>query len=131
MYTRDCDQGLDAVSERLVQRPKGHAGDCADTVVAQITLCPDASELRFAGLVSLRMRAMASAVLLFVLNLIGLGLGPQLVVVLNDVLHAEFGAEAIRYSLLAIGMAKAWGALHSLWAARSLRVELDRAAATA
>jgi len=83
------------------------------------------------GLVSLRMRAMASAVLLFMLNLIGLGLGPQLVGVLNDVLAADFGTEAIRYSLLAIGMGKAWGAIHSLLAARSLREDLDRATATA
>ena len=43
------------------------------------------------GLVSLRMRAMASAVLLFALNLIGLGLGPQFVGILNDVLNPRFG----------------------------------------
>ncbi len=79
------------------------------------------------GLVSIRMRAMASAVLLFVLNLIGLGLGPQLVGVLNDVLNATYGVEAIRYSLLAIGMGKAWGAVHSLLASRTLRDELDHA----
>ena len=80
------------------------------------------------GLVSLRMRAMASAVLLFVLNLIGLGLGPQCVGLLNDLLDATYGTEAIRYSLLAIGLGKAWGAVHSMLAARSLRAELDRAA---
>jgi len=80
------------------------------------------------GLVSLRMRAMASAVLLFSLNLIGLGLGPQMVGVLNDLLAPQLGLEAIRYSLLVIGLAKAWGALHSLAAGRSLRLELDRAA---
>ena len=79
------------------------------------------------GLVSLRMRAMASAVLLFVLTLIGLGLGPQLVGVLNDVLESRYGLEAIRYSLLAIGLGKTWGALHSLLASRSLRGELDQA----
>jgi len=81
------------------------------------------------GLVSLRMRAMASAVLLFALNLIGLGLGPQFVGILNDVLDPRFGVEAIRYSLLAIGLGKVWGAIHSLIAARHLRADLDRAAA--
>jgi len=80
------------------------------------------------GLVSLRMRAMASAVLLFALNLIGLGLGPQLVGVLNDALDPQFGLEAVRYSLLTIGLAKAWGALHSLAAGRTLREDLERAA---
>ena len=70
---------------------------------------------------------MASAVLLFVLNLIGLGLGPQLVGVLNDVLESRYGLEAIRYSLLTIGLGKTWGALHSLLASRSLRRELDEA----
>lgn len=80
------------------------------------------------GLVPLRMRAMASAVLLFALNLIGLGLGPQFVGVLNDVFDPRFGDLAIRYSLLIIGMGKAWGSIHSVWAARTLRGDLDRAA---
>ncbi len=82
------------------------------------------------GLVSLRMRAMASAVLLFALNLIGLGLGPQFVGILSDILDPRFGTEAIRYSLLVIGMGKAWGSIHSLIAARHLRADLDRAIAT-
>ncbi|MBJ18111.1 MAG: MFS transporter [Deltaproteobacteria bacterium] len=82
------------------------------------------------GLVPLRMRSMASAVLLFVLNLIGLGLGPQFVGILNDLLGDRYGLEAIRYSLLVIGMGKAWGAIHSLLAARDLRADLDRASAT-
>jgi len=82
------------------------------------------------SLVALRMRAMASAVLLFALNLIGLGLGPQLVGIMNDLFEASAGSHAIRYSLLVIGIGKAWGSLHSLLAARSIRVELDRAMAS-
>lgn len=54
------------------------------------------------GLVQLRMRATASAILLFVLNLIGLGMGPFLVGFLNDHLAAELGGQAIRYSLLSV-----------------------------
>ena len=80
------------------------------------------------SLVPLRMRAMASAVLLFALNLIGLGLGPQLVGVLSDLFDARFGDFAIRYALLCIGMGKAWGAIHSLLAARTIRGDLDAAA---
>lgn len=78
------------------------------------------------GLVPLRMRAMASAVLLFSLNLIGLGLGPQAVGLLNDALEPSYGEFAIRYSLLVIGLGKAWGAVHSLLASRDLRQDLAR-----
>jgi hypothetical protein len=48
------------------------------------------------------MRALASALLLFILNLVGLGLGPLVVGFLNDLLEPRFGPEAIRYSLLIV-----------------------------
>lgn len=51
------------------------------------------------GLVPLRHRAMASAVLLFCQNLIGLGLGPLFFGMLSDFLKPEFGAESVRYVL--------------------------------
>jgi predicted MFS family arabinose efflux permease len=54
------------------------------------------------GLVQLRMRATASAILLFILNIVGLGAGPFIVGLLNDRWHDDFGAEAIRYSLLSV-----------------------------
>ncbi len=77
------------------------------------------------GLAKLHMRALASAVLLFILNLVGLGLGPQTVGILNDLLADRFGNEAIRYSLLLIGLTNAWAAGHSLLAARTLREDLE------
>jgi predicted MFS family arabinose efflux permease len=80
------------------------------------------------GLASLRMRAMASAIVLFVLNLIGLGLGPTLVGILNDVLEPSRGVDAIRLSLLLMLAGSLWGAVHSLLAARTLRRDLDRTA---
>ena len=54
------------------------------------------------NLVKVRMRALASALLLFILNLVGLGLGPLVVGFLNDLLEPRFGEEAIRYSLLIV-----------------------------
>lgn len=81
------------------------------------------------NLAQLRMRAMASAVLLFFLNLVGMGLGPTLVGVLNDALAASQGDAAIRISLAALLLANAWGIVHSLLAARTLEADLDRAAA--
>lgn len=78
------------------------------------------------GLAQLRMRAMASAVVLFVLNLIGLGLGPTIVGMLNDALEPTYGELAIRYSLLLVIGATLWGAVHSVLAGRTLREDLDR-----
>lgn len=51
-------------------------------------------------LVSPAMRAMASAVLFFVLNMIGLGLGPLLVGTLSDLYQPAFGDENLRYAML-------------------------------
>ena len=46
------------------------------------------------------MRAQASAINLFVVNMIGLGVGPLLVGFLNDTAFADQGDRAIRFSLL-------------------------------
>ena len=51
------------------------------------------------GLVPLRSRAMASAILLFCQNLIGLGLGPLFFGMLSDVLQPRFGEDSVRYVL--------------------------------
>ncbi|MCP4036310.1 MAG: MFS transporter [bacterium] len=55
------------------------------------------------GLVPPNMRATTSAINLFIVNLIGLGLGPFLMGYLNDALASQYGAESIRYSLLSVG----------------------------
>jgi MFS family permease len=47
-----------------------------------------------------RMRGMASAIIGFCLNLVGYGLGPLFVGVLNDHLRPTLGAESVRYSLM-------------------------------
>lgn len=51
------------------------------------------------GLVPLRHRATASALLLFGQNLIGLGLGPLFFGMLSDWLRPEFGEQSVRYVL--------------------------------
>ena len=51
------------------------------------------------GLVAQRHRAVASAMLLFGQNLLGLGLGPLFFGMLSDWLKPEFGAESVRYVL--------------------------------
>ena len=76
------------------------------------------------GLAKPAMRAVASAMTLLVLNLIGFGLGPWLVGILNDRLAVRFGDASVRYSLLIIGAFHIWGALHNWLAARTLREDL-------
>ena len=76
------------------------------------------------ALVSLRMRAVASAILLFVLNLIGMGLGPYLVGVASDLLAPTFGQESIRYALCLAVLANVWAAGHYFLGARHMRKDL-------
>jgi len=59
------------------------------------------------GLVPANMRATAAAVLLFIINLIGLGLGPLLVGLLSDTLAVRGGlgsGEGIRWALIAASL---------------------------
>ena len=77
------------------------------------------------GMSQLRMRAIAAAGLLFVLNLIGMGLGPMLVGVLSDFLKPQLGAEALRYALIVAVAINLWSALHYYLAAKTLRADYD------
>ncbi len=79
------------------------------------------------GLVRLRMRAVASAFLLFIINIVGLGLGPQFAGILSDLLSSSFGADSMRYSLLAIGIVMGpWVAIHYYLAGLHIERDLDR-----
>jgi len=73
------------------------------------------------GLATVRLRAIAAAVLLFVLNLIGMGLGPLLVGVLSDFLRPEYGDEALRYAMIVAVLMNLWSAVHYFLAAKTLR----------
>ena len=80
-----------------------------------------------------RMRAMASALMLFILNIIGLGLGPFLVGVLSDLLSGTFGIDSLRYAILIATVAYFWAAAHFVIAGKTIRQDLEaaqRAAAT-
>ena len=82
------------------------------------------------GLVGLRMRALASASLFFVLNLIGLGMGPFSVGLLSDYHEPALGQESLRYAMLyVVPAASLWSALHFFTSARYLRADLAAAPA--
>lgn len=79
------------------------------------------------SLVPLRMRAVASALLLFIINIVGLGLGPQLAGILSDALASSFHAESLRYSLLIItAVLTPWTALHYFLAGQHIEGDLQR-----
>lgn len=78
------------------------------------------------GLVPPAMRATAAAVLLFIINIIGLGLGPQFAGILSDLLRPAYGEESMRYALLIVSMFTLVGATLYWFAGRYLRDDLDR-----
>ena len=56
------------------------------------------------SLVELRMRALAASILLFILNIIGLGLGPQVTGILSDVINAttSLGPDSLRWAMVCV-----------------------------
>ena len=54
------------------------------------------------SLVALRMRATTSALVLLIINVIGLAFGPLLTGMLSDFLEPQYGEESMRYSLLVV-----------------------------
>lgn len=93
---------------------------------ANVYLAPVISQVQ--GLVSLRMRAMASALALLIVNVIGLALGPLLTGALSDLLEPTFGEESMRYSLLlATSIVLPWAAWHYIRAGRTIDADLEMA----
>ena len=76
------------------------------------------------GLVELRMRAVTAGILLFIINIVGLGLGPTLVGITTDLLTPFYGDEALRYSLLGFSVINLWAAFHYFVAGRHLKDDL-------
>jgi predicted MFS family arabinose efflux permease len=76
------------------------------------------------ALVKLRMRAVAAAILLFIINMIGLGAGPQVVGILSDAFTARVGVDGLRYALMIVGAANLLAAVFYLLAARHLKEDL-------
>lgn len=82
------------------------------------------------GIVSPAMRALTSAILFFILNLIGLGLGPTLLGVTSDLLKPLLGTESLRYAMMIAFTGYAWSAVHYFMAAKYYRDDLERVSNT-
>jgi len=78
-----------------------------------------------------RMRATAAAVLLFVLNIVGLSLGPAVTGALSDALAPRYGADSLRWALLIVSTLFVWSAIHFYLAGRTLEADVARAAVAA
>jgi MFS family permease len=77
------------------------------------------------NLVETRMRALTSAILFFMINLIGMGIGPVSVGALSDHLTSTGAAAPLGTAMLAVGITAAiWACLHYYFATRHLREEL-------
>lgn len=72
---------------------------CIPAALGLVWLGPTISAIQH--LVAPDMRALASAIFLFINNLIGLGLGSLIIGALSDAFTERFGAESLRYAILA------------------------------
>ena len=71
-----------------------------------------------------RMRSLASAINLLLLSLVGAGLGPFFVGVMNDYLEPTLGAEAVRYTLSLVALTAVWSSFHNWMSSRHLVQDL-------
>jgi len=87
-------------------------------------------------LVGVRERAVSGALLLFVLNLIGIGIGPFLSGVISDALRDNMVAQGValevaradglKYALCIMSIANIWSAFHYFRAAKTLREDIAK-----
>lgn len=79
------------------------------------------------NLVTIRMRALTSAVLFFAINLIGLGLGPLMVGMLSDYFTANGQTAPLGLAMLICGtIAALWSVVHYLIAAKYVTADIEK-----
>jgi predicted MFS family arabinose efflux permease len=69
-------------------------------LAANVYLAPVLSQTQ--SLVSLRMRAVASSLILLIINVIGLAMGSPITGMISDLLEPGYGVDSMRYSLLLV-----------------------------
>ena len=80
------------------------------------------------SMVGLKMRAVSSALLFFILNIIGLGMGPTTVGLVSDLLADQHGVDSLRYAMMyIIPTAMFMSGIFYLVAARYIRDDLANA----
>jgi MFS family permease len=71
------------------------------------------------------MRATMMAVIMLLYNLIGMGIGPQVVGILSDLLKPVVGGDSLRYAMLSMSFVALWSAYHFWQAGRTVRDDLE------
>lgn len=81
------------------------------------------------SLVPSGLRAFTSAVLVLVVNIVGLGMGPLFTGIISDILVSRYGLgrDSLRYAIAASAVAAVWSAVHFMRSAFYLRHELAAA----
>lgn len=78
------------------------------------------------SLATLRTRAVATSLLLFVQTFVGLGLGPFVAGSISEHLKPTVGLQdSMRWGLVIVGMVNVWAAGHYFWGARTIRQNLE------
>lgn len=84
------------------------------------------------ALVDVRSKSVGSAILFFVVNLIGLGLGPLSIGMVSDYIEPSYGNASLRWAILSVVvLVGIWSATHFLLAARTFRQDSELPAAGA
>ena len=80
------------------------------------------------SLVELRMRALAASILLFILNIIGLGLGPQITGILSDVINltTDLGVDSLRWAMVVVLVFNIIAAVLYIMAGRTVNEDLGQ-----
>lgn len=77
------------------------------------------------SMVPANMRALTSAILFFVLNLIGLGLGPLTIGMISDLLQPSFGTESLRWALYIILPVSVCSSIVFFYTSKKMRFNMD------
>jgi MFS family permease len=77
------------------------------------------------ALATLRMRSVATSLLLFIQTLIGYGLGPSITGLISDQLRPAYQQNSLRYALVIIGVVNVWAAVHYHLSSRTVRQDLE------
>ena len=82
------------------------------------------------GLANIKIRALTIAIVMFVQNLIGAGLGPQSVGLISDALTPSFGAQSLQIAILINSLVALWAAVHFWLAGRAINADIHAAQGT-
>ena len=99
-------------------------------LVTVINLCLAPAFALLQRLVPAEMRATTLALVMLIANLVGMGVGPQIVGILSDLFTPALGQDALRYAMLLMSLLTLWAAYHFWALAASVKDDLDTVAET-